>query len=236
MSLLPHEHQSGLFIRAPLASVADFLVNWGNEVDRGTVAERKRMPLEEAWNHVADRKPGPPTRAFLIPVEGGWTAFFDNHRYEWLAQAELFVLCEGLRTDTCFFSCNDAEDSPQRGSGHFCYYRYMGVGERPIAERQVMCHKESGWEFHQSGEPLPFEDRQAYARPKKRERLTAELMRSYGKAMNLPFWDAAAYDDEVVLLRWGDRPPPDGETTLKKLIKLFGQPQAILRGRRRTPQ
>jgi hypothetical protein len=216
-----------------MSAVANAIVRWRKEApaNEGTTAERRQMPLPEAWPHVTERQPIP-NRALLVTVAADWTGFFDNDLYENLAQAELFVLCERLQTETCFFSYNDHSNSPQRGSAHFCFYRYAPErGEPPMTQRQVMCYKESGWTFSQSGEPLPFEELEAYARPKKRDRLTMELLRSYGAAIGLPFWDPAVYGDEVVLLRWGDQPPPDTETTLKKLIKIFGQPTHIF-GRR----
>lgn len=213
-----------MFIKAPLRTVADCLVRWGNEevVGRHTTAEPRRVTLERAWEHVNERQFSP-NRAFLIPI-GEWTAFFDNHSYEFLAQAELFVLCLKLRVATSFFSYDHDESSEQSGSSHFCYDRYE-EGEFPVKEREVMVLKESGWQFVASGDPLPFEDTEAYSRRRKRDRLNADILRAYGEALGIPFWDAHAYGRDVVLLRWGETAPEDSDSTLRKIIKIFGKPK-----------
>lgn len=241
MSLLPHGHQSGMFIKAPIATVADCLVKWGNEekVNRGTKAEQVKIPLEQAWQHVADREPSPynPDRAFLIFVGRSWTGFFNNHSHEWVASAEMHVLCQRLKAQTCFFSF---EDNPRRGehcgSAQFNHCHYEN-GEFPVSERQVSLSNEGGWKFQQSGDPLPFENMATYAQRKKRDRLTPELLRTYGEALGIPFWDADAYGQDVVLLRWGKQKPSDSTSALRKVMQVFGRPSAIMdrHGARKPP-
>lgn len=113
MSLIPNGHRSGMFIRANPVSVADCLVSWGSEypVNRFTTARRELMPLERAWESLEERH-FQPDRGLLIPLPQNWTGFFDNHRDEFLAQAELYVLCKRLQTETCFFSYDHRDDSP----------------------------------------------------------------------------------------------------------------------------
>src|SRR5687767_4725704 len=101
MSLFPDGRQVGLFVKAPLVDVADCLVQWGNEpkVGRATVAEyRPTAGLKTGWEFVSQRA-FIPYRAFLVDA-GEWTAFFDNHSREFLAQAELYGLCDRLAADT----------------------------------------------------------------------------------------------------------------------------------------
>lgn len=229
MSLLPHGHRSGMFIQAPVDVVMGCLVTWGNEdkVNRYTTGERKQLSLERAWEYVEERK-ADPDRGLLIPV-GAWTAFFDNQNCEWLAAAELYVLCERLRVDTCFFSHNDQANSQHCGSGQFNHCRYVG-GHFPVKERQVMLLKESGWRFQQTGDPLPFEDMVAYQRPKKRDRMNPDILRAYGAALSIPFWDPGAYGPNVAVLRWGTKPTgsADPDSPLKKVMGIFGRPSLIM--------
>lgn len=183
MSLLPYGHQGGMFIEARIDAVTECLVRWGNEekVNIGTHAERAKMPLEEAWQHVAQRA-FTPDRAVLIPV-GGWTAFFDNHANEWLAAAELYILCERLRATTCFFLYEDRpERGEHRGSAQFNCCRYAG-GEFPVRERQVTLLKENGWRFQETGDALPFERLDQYALPKKRDRLNPAVLRASARRL-----------------------------------------------------
>lgn len=222
MGLFPHDHRSGMFIKAPLRQVTDCLVKWGNEekVGRNTQAQRRKATLAEAWAHV-DQRQFTPNRAFLIAL-GEWTGFFNNHEHEWLAQAELYVLCLHLRVDTCFFSIEQDPENEQCGSAHFCCNSYAGQEESPVKERQVMTLKESRWEFCDNGEPLPFEDTEAYAHRKIRDRLTDARLRHYGEQLGIRFWDESEYATEVVFLKWGDGPKP---STLKKIMRMLGRPR-----------
>jgi hypothetical protein len=204
MSLMPYEHHAGLFVRAPLTAVADCLVGWGNqpEVGRLTRARHVTTTLQRAWALVGERH-FQPSRAFLIPITDSWTAFFNNHRDEYLAQAELYILCERLKTETCFFYVDERADSIYRGSAQFCYYRPDG---QEVIQRQVMSYKESRWTFQQSGPAAPFELCDRYALPKVRARLDAELLKHYGRSLGIPFWDPETYGTKAVLLNWNTKP------------------------------
>ena len=239
MSLFPQGHQSGMFIQAPTDVVADCLVAWGNEemVDRSNLtAASTKLRLEQAWEYVNERK-ARPDRAVLIPISG-WTAYFDNQKYEWLAGSELFVLCERLRVNTCFFSYDDDPDTEHRGSAQFNHYRYRGSGDFPVIKRQVMLLNESGWKFQQWGDPLPFENVDGYAHRKKRDRLNPDVLRAYGEALGIPFWDPDAYGQNVVMLKWGHQPAGDTDSALKKIMKIFGRPKFVMGrdGIRRPPE
>ena len=198
-------------------------MRWGSEekVNRGTTARRHRVPLERAWELVAERDFNP-TRAFLIDVSGGWTGFFDNHSREFLPAAELYVLCRNLRCDTCFFSHDHGADAEHRGSAHFCFHRHTG-GEPEVAERQVLLYREGGWRFQQNGDPLPFESADAYGARSKRDRLTPDMLRAYGEALGLRFGDAAAYGTEVSELRWGMKPARAAGGAVTIVGRIFGR-------------
>ncbi len=207
MSLFPYRKQSGLFVFSQRRRVLDCLVDWGNEsvVGRAWTYQEMACSLERGLELVDDRK-FRPDRAILIDFVGGCTAFFNNHSYEYLAQSELFVLCERLSVATCFFSHNDNPTSPQCGSSHFCYFRPTFRTDDPtVYERQVMVYKENGWTFSQNGEALPFERVDRYSLRKKSDRLNAELLREYGEAIGVRFWDPEAYGKEVSLLRWNTK-------------------------------
>jgi hypothetical protein len=169
----------------------------------------------------------------VISVGRGWTAFFDNHSREFLAQAKLSVLCRRLKVDTCFFSYDHSAATEHCGSIQFLYYQFTKDDKIATKTREVMLLKEGGWQFTQSGEPLPFEDLAAYERPKKKERLTPELLRQYGQAIGIPFWDSAAYGDTVYLLQWGNKGGPSNATVMAKLVETFGKPKAIFHGKQR---
>ena len=219
MSLLPDQHLSGLFVRSALDATASCLVEWGNrpEVGRLTSAGRRKASLSQAWSYVANRA-FRPNRAFLISTAGGWTAFFNNHRDEYLPQAESYVLCERLKTETCFFSFDSRPDSPNRGSGQFSMNRFISGA---VQTRDVLLYRESSWAFQQSGEPLPFERLDKYACRPKRDRLDEDTLRQYGESLGIPFCDPKIYGDDVVFLSWTTDSTMDPLTALSILENLF---------------
>jgi hypothetical protein len=190
-------------------------------------AMRVEMSLQQAWESVKERA-FTPDRGFLISVGDSWTAFFNNHRDEYLAQAELYVLCERLEADTCFFSLDDRGDSIYRGSGHFCYNRFQGG---TVQERRVLLYKEDEeepWIFQQSGAPLPIELTDTYALPDPRDRMSAGLLRTYGQALGIPFWDPNAYGRDVILLRWSTKSTLSDAEVRDILLEIADQPPLLV--------
>jgi hypothetical protein len=190
------------------------------------------MPLTQARVLVSQRDFNP-NSAIVVPLADSWTAFFDSHRNEWVAHAELYILCLRLRTDSYFFFHDDFEGSPNRGGSQFNACRFAG----DVKERQVMSYKDRRWCFQHGGDPLPFENLSAYALPQKRERLTADMLRDYGKSLGLSFWDPDAYGQNVAYLCWGENPPPALDSALKWILRIFGRPNKIIdrHGSRKPP-
>ncbi len=233
--MMPHGHHGGLFIRSSPIDVARCLSVWGNEpvVNRSTKVESAHLALEQAWKWVDDRTVHP-NRALVVAVGDEWTGFFDNHLYEYVASAELYILCQRLRTESCFFGVNQRSGSPYYGSAQFCFNRSMR-GE--VIKRQVMAYKEDKWSFSEWGEVLPFEDVSAYKHRLIRERLTPEILRRYATALNLPYWDPEAYGRDVFLLRWNNHVGGSMEQAEKLLVDLYEQSlEAVGAGARQTPR
>jgi hypothetical protein len=216
MSLLPHNHHGGLFVRASVDAVADCLVRWGNEdrVGRKTTSTRTRASLEQAWALIEPRGWNP-DRAVVIPLTGGWTAFFDNHSHEYTPAAEQYVLALRLRTDACWVFCDDKPDSPHRGSAQFILERCGDVART----RRIDVGKEAGrWRLQQEGAPLPFERADGAAPSRPRDRLNVDVLREYSSKLGIPLADPGAYGDEVWLLKWGEQRPADPTSTIQKLL------------------
>jgi hypothetical protein len=230
MSLLPHNHHGGLFVAAPLDAVANCLVRWGNEdkVGRFTTAQRQRLPLEQAWTLLAERR-WDPDRAVLLPVGAAWTGFFDNHSHEFAPAAEMHILSERLNVGACWFFYDDHEGE-HRGSAQFIADRVGGAGQH----RYVSVTNEGGWNFDEKGLRMPFERTDLYALRRKRDRLNGDVLRGYADALGIPFSDPAAYGQDVVFLRWGEKPSADTASALRKLMRIFGRP-AVVAGALRPP-
>jgi hypothetical protein len=223
MSLLPNNHHGGLFIKAPADTVVDCLVKWGDErPGRSRTVQRCRLPLEQAWALLDERKFNP-DRAIVVPVAGGWTAFFDNHSRQFNPASEQYVLAMRLNTEAYWFSYDDDADSTHRRSVHFSVER---KGDSKLV-RSVMLIKESRWEFREHGPRLPFERADLYAQRRKHDRINLEVLRQYADALGLRLGDPSAYGQDITFLKWGEQPPPDTTSSLRKLLRMFGRPRLI---------
>ena len=158
-----------------------------------------------------------------MPVNSGWTAFFDNHSRQFTPAAEQYILALRLKTDTYWFSYDDDPASIHRRSAHFSVERQ---GDRNQV-RSVMLIKESGWSFKEYGPPLPFERAELYAQRRKHDRLNADVLVEYAQALGLPLGDASAYGQDIVFLKWGNMPAPDTQSSLRKPLGIFGRPKFI---------
>jgi len=202
--LFPFGLKSGTFIDAPLTQVHQCLLYWasGNPADVDIRGRRLNEPFAQALQHLEPRFFNP-DRAILISLANGWTVFFDNHSHHFSPASELFVLCLRLKTRTCFFF-HETEGS-QAGSSVFNHNTFAPPSM--VNERMVWLGKESRWEFRAAGEPLPFENLEAYRERRIRDRLPASLLREYGQALGVAFWDPDQYTANSVLLGWQSKIP-----------------------------
>lgn len=196
MSSILHERQAVLWIKAPMWQVAECLVRWGSESAVRRRTRSRFLPsatLDTGWKHLTPRA-FIPHRAFLARA-GGWTAFFDNHEREFLPAAELYVLCERLHADTCFFGVSGDETS-----GQFCYYSSKPGG---VAERAVISYVEDERVLSMQGEPLACEDLDAYARAKDAATnpLSRRVLESYARQLILPI-RLEEFLPGITLLEW----------------------------------
>lgn len=216
MSLIPHGHRSGLFIHGPLNAVADCILAWYKELERTVKVERSAMTLENSWSFLDQGRFFNPNRAMLVPMKD-WTAYFDNHSREFVAGAHRRELCRRLKCDTCHFFFDD-RTLGMEGSCEFGHVRYES-GEVAAKSRQVRVIHDSGWQFEEFGDPLPFEQLERYKLRKKADRLNPEILRDYGAALGVPFWDESAYGDQVVQIEEGSSLGVDSEKSFKQIVE-----------------
>jgi len=207
MSLIPLGRECGVFARCELAAAAEQLLAWGREVGRFQTAKHLYVPLQEAWKLV-DHRITPRDRAILIGVGSEWTGFFDNDRLGYISSSIPSNLTRLLGCETYGFS-----DHGERGIG----FRAILPGSDTPAKRRVTVYKEDGWKFEEAGEPLQFENLDAYKRRRVNERLTQEILRAYGAALGIPFWDEEAYGRDVIFLDERGAPRLDEATISRKL-------------------
>jgi hypothetical protein len=97
-------------------------------------------------------------------------------------------------------------------------FNYTGPGEKGRC-RIVAAHKESRWEFHQYGDPLPFEDTQSYSARLIKERLPATLLARYCEALGIRLFDEDFYFGRTVVL------PMLGQPQTRVVAETFSDPE-----------
>lgn len=123
----------------------------------------------------------PMNRYLCVPV-GDWTALLSNGplgtdvgvlpRY---AAREL--KCRAIRAvdvdDTAVYPARMLEVHTPNGDD--------------VQERSILAMNDGGpWRFGTSGTPFPFEDQDAYTKPRKAHRFTSEMVRGYLRALGVP--------------------------------------------------
>ena len=94
-------------------------------------------------------------------------------------------------------------DLESPGARHFSVVWPDADAERGYGKRYVAAQRESGsrWVFQQFGEPLDFEDTDAYLSRRIRDRLTPTMLVDYCAALGLRPFDDAFYTGPCVMLR-----------------------------------
>ena len=68
------------------------------------------------------------------------------------------------------------------------------VRDGPQVRRAVVAHRESRWEFHESGEPFPFEQVGKYTERRIKDRLSFEMVGDYCQHLGIRLYDPDAYE------------------------------------------
>lgn len=99
--------------------------------------------------------------------------------------------------------CVAAENTPRYGPGHEGTQLWVlgPAGEPPLMyERTLSAVATDGrWEWHESGDPLAFEETNRYEARRVRQRLDRSLLMSYLAALGIPADDDDAYGPGVLI-------------------------------------
>ena len=130
----------------------------------------------------------------LAPTRSSWLGIFDYNMRSHDYVAQLLSKDAGCTAVVVWLSDTN---------------RRLDIYDSGRATRHIQASDQDGrWEFDQSGEPLPFEDLEAYQRRRVRDRFTPEMLEAYCAALGLRPFDPdfylasgiVHYDDEPVPL------------------------------------
>ena len=175
---------------------ADFVEHRNAVLKRASFssAEVRGIDLRELICRLSPLTDGSTSRYLFVPTQGRWTAFFDN-RVDGTDGAVLSHYAERLRCRAVRASHvpDDAEAGEQSGAVILEVF-----GPEPTDflnyERSIVLANDGGrWVFEQSGDPYPFENVDAYAARRLRDRFTPELLDSYLRELGISMFDEGFY-------------------------------------------
>lgn len=141
------------------------------------------------------------TRVLILETKSKWLAFLGNgwHGVSGIYPRDLAARHGAHETVTFTISSKPAIPS----------YQFQWQPRGPFQEqgRYVAAHMESRWEWHEYGDPLPFEEVDAYSARLKRDRVTPERLVRYAAALGIALDDPQFYSGKALL--FGTRPTPN---------------------------
>lgn len=134
------------------------------------------------------------TRALFVSLDSGWTAFFSSGIQGSDPVPVVSTLARELQVLTMRL-CSTPPDARFAANVWEVFAPSELGGTDPLGYRRTVAAANDGgrWTFVQSGRPFEFEDLDAYAAPRKRDRLTRAHLQRYAAALGAHPFDEASY-------------------------------------------
>lgn len=194
------------FIAAPLAAVEDLL----SVRDPGQFTRIRVTKYQDALPAVlAHMAPFHQIKILVGDTQSLWTALFANS----CDSTQLRVLhcvqelkCSGLDVTHIPDTFSPENRTGRLGGTGFDYMQYSESDDcMDQVLRSVMAHREpdGAWLFHESGNPMPFENVARYQSADPRDRFTIELLVEYLQALGIRLLDERFYGPRFSLVNLG---------------------------------
>ncbi len=164
----------------------------------------------------------------LLVAAGKWTAYFDNSLWGTDAVSAIGYLsrtlnCQGLAIRAVPMTIGSP--TVRRGRSGAVQFELFGPFRTHFLNyvRTVgVTFDGSKWVFNANGAVQEFEDVDAYAAPRIRDRFTSEMLERYCQALGIDVFNAATYGPEAVFLESAMALPANGVAmTLAEAQELF---------------
>ncbi len=131
----------------------------------------------------------------VVPTNSEWCAYFDNGLTGNDGFSAGKLLSEYAGCEAVWIAASERLSSKAEAAGYMPSLGGLGIHywRAGTLERYVILHYESRWEFYERGEPLPFENTDAYRSPRLPDRLTFEQVEAAAAWFGLRPFDEAFY-------------------------------------------
>ena len=200
------------FIELPIAEAADVVSERWKPVTPLRLSNHAG-PLREILYKLLPLTSLESQRRVFVQTASRWTAYFDNG---WRGTDAFAVIsnlaeqrCMGMRVvaDPPSFGGVRRSDSPS------VIWDVYGPDPNPILNyvRTISAVDEGGghWEFHQSGEPFPFEEVSRYSVGRVRDRFPVELLFEYLRHFDIDLFNAEFYRGPATMIEFTSPKHPE---------------------------
>lgn len=215
-------------IDASLQTTIECVKYWGREspVNRDYHVERTTQSISRALRFLSQRE-FTPNRAVVAELHNGWTAYFDNQLYEFMPQAELFILCKRLKVTTCFFYYDHMVSSSNYGCGQIQINRH---DQSNIVTTYLESGSDVGSSLHERGEDrFVIGGRAGISDPT--PQVDGELINSFAEELGVSFNNIDFYTAKIANLHWSSGPHPRSSVVTNLFAGLMKRGQARSGGR-----
>jgi hypothetical protein len=194
------------FVEGSFEEVKRELIAWDKEMDLNRSFTEVRKPLEEALSLLEPRSV-PTWRFLLTETAANWCAVFsqgsDIYPTHVLARR---LHSRSLETD---YSPHIVRGGAQFSLGNMKFWCRNEGG--PESNRGIQATYQSRWEWHEMGEPFPFEMTDRYEAKRVKDRFDLALLNGYCAALGIDRANPDFYGPRVILVRddlsrWNDAP------------------------------
>ena len=204
------------FLQTDYKTAVEAYLAWQNQIleEDDIILEKEPLSvsLDVALNRLVPLTSPIRCRYLFVPTENNWVAFFDNWWQGTDAAAPMCFLATQLKTTGLRVAAvpdTMPRESTKDSTGRYGSSILEVYNGRDDATRSVFAANDGGkWKFGQSGDPLPFENLEAYKAKRIRDRFDFERLDSYLQKLGVRAFDERFYLPEATLIhRKGEGPP-----------------------------
>lgn len=193
------------FLKAPFEDVRAELLAWDTRLRRRYSEETFEATFEAAMERLPPLNHAP---ELLASTASDWVAMMAGRyssaksRIHYLAE---LLGCQGVNLDYVEDTFNPRTRQGRPGATQFALLDGATMTSSVDFRRLIYTmHHYTRWKFHQSGEPLPFEETDRYTHPKIPMRFDQELLDKYCRALGIDAFNPHFYGPRFLIRRRAD--------------------------------